>query len=296
MFEGLSGYPPPRVEQELKDLYDQINFETHLKVRGAELSGSQVQLALAGDDVGSGQMIYSAFKDRAEAFVTMLDRTMRRLMHEAYRALGPGSHQSRPYIPLLATPRVGSFAVTIELAQRKGMAQSYFATGDEVIDQVIAGVGLVQEQRFEELPVRINDDEYFLNFVTLAQRLAPDGKRVKMVALTSPRAEVSFTAPKATIPIPAENDGLGHDLVMESDHELGRNTRTYRGVLDQANDRKGANTVGLMVDDKSKPIRLRVRVGMDDVVRSYFGRRVEVVAEGSRNSLTLQGIQEIDEE
>src|SRR4051812_43859896 len=32
VFEGLAGYPPPRVEQELKDLYEQINFITHLQV------------------------------------------------------------------------------------------------------------------------------------------------------------------------------------------------------------------------------------------------------------------------
>jgi len=31
--KGLSGYPPPQIEQELKDLYEQINFEYHLQIR-----------------------------------------------------------------------------------------------------------------------------------------------------------------------------------------------------------------------------------------------------------------------
>ena len=45
--KGLSGYPPPQVEQELKDIYEQINFERHLQVRVLTLENEEFQLSMA---------------------------------------------------------------------------------------------------------------------------------------------------------------------------------------------------------------------------------------------------------
>src|SRR4051794_8562732 len=47
--QGLCGYPPPRVERELKHLFDQINFDNHLQVsEGVELQSEDLQVAMQG--------------------------------------------------------------------------------------------------------------------------------------------------------------------------------------------------------------------------------------------------------
>jgi len=54
--EALTGFPPPRVEQELKELFEQINFAAHLSVRTDPLNVSEVQLAITGNQVGFGRV------------------------------------------------------------------------------------------------------------------------------------------------------------------------------------------------------------------------------------------------
>ncbi len=44
--QGLSGYPPSEIETELKDLYEQVNFEHHLQLRGIALANDDFQLSI----------------------------------------------------------------------------------------------------------------------------------------------------------------------------------------------------------------------------------------------------------
>ena len=39
--QGLAGYPPPEIQEELKNLYEDINFNHHLKLQGITLSKNQ---------------------------------------------------------------------------------------------------------------------------------------------------------------------------------------------------------------------------------------------------------------
>jgi hypothetical protein len=291
VFEALSGYPSPRVEQELKDLYEQLNLTAHLRVRGAELGEGQMQMALVGEDVGSGVVAYTAFEDRVRALIAMIDRTMHRLMGEAYRRASRGSYRSRPFTPFISAPRAGSFAVTILVAQRTDLLAPVRTSSDEVIDQVIGGIDMVQERRFEDLGVLIGDEKYFVNFVSLAQRLAPDGKRIKIVGLTSLRNEVSFTTPRTTIPIPYESGYIGSPALSPRE-----GLQTHRGILGEARARNGGDTIELKVDGSDRSIDARVREGLDDLVRLSVDRHVEVNIAHRGGSRTLQAIGEIDEE
>lgn len=291
--EGLAGYPAPRTEQELKDLFEQINLASHLQTRDTTLTASQMQLALTGNEVGSGQIAYSAFNDRLGALVTMIDRTMRRLMGESYQRGGQGFHQSRPFVPLISSPRLGSFAVTVEVAQKTNRPMTFLTTGDAVIDQVINGIQLVEDQQLDELSRQIPDESYLVNFVSLAQQLAPDGERVKMVGLTSARSQVSFTVPRSTVANPnvAETVSQNGDASPNGLH-------TYTGVLDEATSRK-QERVGLTIPGEGgqpdTSMSLRVKEGMDDIVRSYFNRQVEVTVEHRGRSRILLDITDIEE-
>lgn len=51
---GLSGMPPAELAEELRDLYDDINFRRHLKTKGIQLGDDELQLTLHGNCVGHG--------------------------------------------------------------------------------------------------------------------------------------------------------------------------------------------------------------------------------------------------
>lgn len=286
--EGLSGFPPPKVEQELKELFEQINFDSHLLVRTGALNVAQMQLAIVGQDVGFGRVTYAAFTDRLEAVMSMIRRTVRRLTGEPYRRKGPGSGLSRLFTPIISAPQPGSFSVVIELAQRSNGQQTFLTTGEQVIDQVVEGVRLVQEQQLERLELNIGDKGYFVSFLSAAQQLAPDGESVTMVGLTSAKAKVALTQPKAEIVVPDMEIATSRPLMLDASPR-----GTLRGVLDEAIARDD-NQVGLTTQD-NKTFTLFVREGMDDMVRTYFNRLVEVRVEyrdGRSEIASVSGIEE----
>ncbi len=244
-----------------------------------------MQLSMVGNEVGSGQVAYPAFQERMDAVIGLLNRTMRRLMGEMYQRAGLGSYQSRPFTPLIASPRHGSFAVTIEMAQKVGTTSSFLATGEEVIEQVISGMKLVESQELDKLRNQIGDEKYFINFVSLAQRLAPDGERVKMVGLTSPRSEVSLLTNKIDIALP---------IPTADENRTGPSSEVYRGVLDLASAR-GADRIGLTTENGQR-MSLLVQEGMDDMVRSYFNRNVAVVVRFIGDAYLLLEITEVEEQ
>ena len=280
IFEALSGFPPPRIKQELKDLYEQINFATHLQVRDVVLQDAQVQLALTGNDVGSGLIPYSSFRERVGAFITLIDRTMRRLMGQTYQVRGGGSLLTRPFIPLISSPRIGSFAVTIEVAQKTEVATTFLTSGQNIIDRVVNGLALVQNQDTIALREEISDERYYINFLSMAHQLAPDGEQIKRVGLTTSSREVAFTIPKhkVAIPIPSLSTAdTAHEVTM----------LRYQGVLDEASAR-GNGRLGF-TSDQGSTIDLTVQEGMDDLVRAHFNYHVEVVVQrNGRRNLLLQ--------
>jgi hypothetical protein len=44
--KGLSGYPPPQVEAELKELYEQVNFELELRLQSIVVGEDELDLRL----------------------------------------------------------------------------------------------------------------------------------------------------------------------------------------------------------------------------------------------------------
>ncbi|MEA2586963.1 MAG: hypothetical protein QOF33_5048 [Thermomicrobiales bacterium] len=283
--EGLSGFPPARVEQELSELYDKITFLNHLKVRDLALTSAQVQLSIVGKEVGSGLVPFQSFMQRINAFVTLLDRNTSRLMGVAYQRGKKAIDQVSPYVPMISAPRAGSFSVTVEVAQKTNFTMSYLVSGQEVIDQVMEGMTDVEAQNYDHLKTRIGDESYFVNFVTLAKQLAPDGDRITMVGLTSTKSEVSFTKTKQQLTTPI--------LVEEISRRVDAPT-SYVGVLDEAVARNSGR-IGLTTEDHGI-VRLRVTEGMDDMVRSYFNRKVRVLAMPRGKSNILLEINDVDEE
>jgi hypothetical protein len=52
---GLSGFPPSEIKEELKNLYEDINFKRHLQVSGIVLSENQWLMSIYGNVTSFGQ-------------------------------------------------------------------------------------------------------------------------------------------------------------------------------------------------------------------------------------------------
>jgi len=193
VFEGLSGYPPPTIEQELRDLYDQLNFARHAQVHGITLGQDGVQLALAGDAVATGQVIYNVFRKRSEAIVNIFDRTMRRMMGQPYQKGGTTPDTVRPFQPVITTPMPGSFAVVLQLLPRLNQQLPLGVTGRRIINDAMTNIDLLQRDQTAELQGRFTDERYYRNFVSQAKLLAPDEDGVNLVGLTTVDRIVEFT-------------------------------------------------------------------------------------------------------
>ena len=46
---GLSGFPPPEIEEELKNLYEDVNFMRHLSSKGLLIDPNQWLMTISGD-------------------------------------------------------------------------------------------------------------------------------------------------------------------------------------------------------------------------------------------------------
>ena len=276
--DGLLGLPPARVKQELKDLYEQVTAHAHLSTRGIELTPQEFQIALVGEEVGSGQVLWSEFRRRGEAIAQLVERTASRLLGEPFR---PRSGWSAPFQPFITSPRPGSFATTVTLGYRPGQMQM-LTTADEVIDAVAEGIQLLEAKEFEVFQARFKEPAYLRHFVSQAKELAPDGSRITQVALTTPRRRVSMERPRSESPvISGGDDFLALSLPEVKLLQITTSTRpprptNLRGVLKNA-----------FLDDsriqfepqEGRRLSLWIRDGMIDVVRSHFGGVLDLTIE-----------------
>jgi len=85
---ALSGNPPDDIADELRDLLEQIYFERHLALRGIELQPDEIQMSIAGKEVGYGIASTEAFLQRVENTENLLYRTAERKHKRPYRDRG----------------------------------------------------------------------------------------------------------------------------------------------------------------------------------------------------------------
>jgi hypothetical protein len=263
--KGLSGFPPSQVKEELKTLWEQVNFEAHLQVRGVVLSPEELQLSLQGNVVGPGIIPYDEFLRRIEAMYSILSRTVQRKMKRGYQRTGRLAGMYRYFTPALSVPRAGSFAITFRLALPSEHQKMMFVDTTEIIDEILTGTEFINKGDEERLKELIREEAYYLNFVSLVRKMAPDGDNINLVGLTSNKRQVGLTRQYK-------------DISLVSPVEVSAETRfqhiELKGVLNYAKARK-EDILGLTTED-NRNLYVHVREGMDDLVRSYFDQKVSV--------------------
>jgi hypothetical protein len=184
---ALAGNPPGDLAEELRDLFEQVNFSRHLAVRGVILSDSEVQMSLAGRGIGFGIAPTDEIIGRLERAQSMLYRFAERKLQRPYRDKGQPQRDVRDSVSLFMTvPRAASFAVSLVVGGPQHTLPG-MSVGESVIDEVIDCLDLFVREEEEQLEERIPDEAYRTNFMALAKAIAPDGTEIETVGFTALR-------------------------------------------------------------------------------------------------------------
>ena len=284
---GLSGYPPNDIEQELRQLFEQINFERHLRAKDLVLSDEDMEFTVLGDAVMYGFVLFDEFVKRLNTLRTVLERTTQRLLKEPYKRSRKIPKKIMPFQTVLSVPERGSFSITLKLATpdekyTQTVLPGFVPTPPEIFKEVATGIEFINKLDDEGLQKQITNESYFRNFRALIRDMAPDGQRINFVGIKTIDKSVALTKPKKEIPaVP----------IKEKTEKTKKVSVT--GVLDYARSRRD-DVIGL-TDENGNPHYIRIVEGMDDLVKSYFKENVKVTGELKGKYIFPEEIEPIEE-
>lgn len=298
---GLAGNPPEEIAEELRDLVEDVYFQRHLQLRGIKLEPNEIQLALAGDSVGFGVTSVPEFTDRVTNMEKLLYRTAERKLGRPYRDRGaPKADLKEKFEVYLTVPRAASFAVTLRLGHAAQMELPGMNWAEDIVDEVVDCFELLSLSDVETLRKRINSEPYYRNFVGLARNIAPDGRNVRTVGITTiHKGEERHIALREAPRISAEQnlETLPQvelsPLVPEKPEK--EDLLQVRGILLFADGREGKDEIQI-VDQNKTSHRVSVPEGlMDDIVRPMWKTAVVVTGPRKGQVILLHDIQQIKE-
>jgi len=272
---ALAGSPPNDIADELRDLYEQINFKRHLVVRGITLSDEEIQMSLWGRGIGLGIAPTDAVLERVQNAQRLLYRFAERKMQRPYRDVGQPAKEVKQAVSLYMTaPRAASFAVSFIVG---GSQPSLPGMGlaDSVIGEIIECLEHFAKNEEESLREKIPDQAYYTNFVGLAKAIAPDGEEVENVGFTASRRGVTKTVALKPVSRPVRSGKItevpGPKPRDEEDQVIIIGTLKYADSLEHKDDRIR------IVDDNGAKSTVVVPQGMmSDIVKPLWGSVVKI--------------------
>jgi hypothetical protein len=290
---GLSGNPPQDIAEELRDLFERVNFHRHLDLRGVVLEEDEVQMSIAGKSVSVGIAPSEQLVTRIEHARRLMFRTVERLLCKPYREVGATARALREYGLFVSTPRAASFAVTLRVSHPKPPLPGFekeagFIYSSQVIDEIMSCLDNFNKSEERKLREKIPDDAYFRNFVGIAKSLAPDGTEINQVGFTTLRRgqekRVSLTVPRDQIRLTPERI---EELKAKTEGEL----VTIMGRLLLADARRSERGKIQLIDDTGQAHNVIVPEGMmSDIVKPLWEERVRVFGFYKRRGIRLEDI------
>jgi hypothetical protein len=285
---GLAGTPPSDVAEELRDLFEQINFRRHLKLRGVTLLPEEIQISFAGRGIGFGIAPTDQVLERVDQAQNMLYRIAERKMQRPYRDHGQPTREVKDSVSLYMTvPRAASFAVSLVVGGRQQQLPG-MSTAESVIDEVMECLELFVQGQDQILHEKIPNEAYYTNFVGLAKAMAPDGDEIETVGFTTVRGGSEKTValkprrlkePKLRAPEPIEKKKAETEEI------------TVTGTLKYADSLEHQAPQIRLVEDGGVKRTIVVPPGMmDDIVRPLWGSRVLVTGVLRKGSILLTDI------
>jgi hypothetical protein len=248
-----------------------------LALRGMELRPNEVQMSLAGKEVGYGIAPMESFLKRIQNTASLLFRTAERKRKLPYRDSGRIGRSITDNLQFFLTvPRAASFAVTFRLGETQQLNLPGFSMGEEVIDEVLDCLELYRGGNEQELRQRIHEEAYYLNFVSLAGTIAPDGEKVRLVGFTATRKgstkEVSLTRPASEAPIVRASDVT----TVRNQTQADADTVEVRGVLRFANSLKKTDEIQIVSEGSVRHTVVVPEGMMSDIVKPLWDSEVVI--------------------
>ena len=290
---ALAGNPPGEIADELRELFEKVNFERNLKSEGIQLDESELRLSVQGRKIGFGLAPVQSVMARVSDIEKLVQRTVVYKSGQNYT----DKLISKDYDLFVSAFTPGSFNVVLRLGQFRQQILPGFGRFDEILNALMENIELLNQGQYELLQQKISKPAYFRNFVGLAKKIAPDGSDVSSVGLRAmiggQQRHVSFERKQSDlndIPMPRVNEAA--DELQLTDETL-----SVTGVLKYADALKTKNVVKLL-DEDDKKWTITVPEGlMRDVVRPYFDENVQVTGKRikrKRKSLYLVDIDSLE--
>lgn len=285
---ALAGDPPNEIAEELRDLLEKVSFERHLNVRGITLQSGELQISMTGDEVSFGMMPSSLAIERIQDTEALLLRTAERKAGIPYRKSGrPKNEILDMFNVYMSTPRAASFALTLRI----GATQAIFGQQDDIVSEVIECMKLVNENKIDALQEKITDTSYYNNFLGLTRKIAPDGKKIKMVGFTSKTGDTEQTAMLTT----PQKDIIQVSKSLKKFDVGSGDLVKIQGLLGFA-DKFRRDEIIKVQPSVGQQRTVYVPEGlMDDVVRPHWGKQVVVTGHEDTNTgiITLSTIESV---
>ena len=296
---ALVGNPPHEIAEELRDLFEQVNFRRHLETRGITLDPTEFQFSIIGNAVSYGMALADQFFERVESVEKLIYRTVERISGKDFRERGKLEKSiTDNFAIFVSVPRERSFAVSF----RVGGSEQLFLPGLEssgtassLIDELLTCLELLNSSDEKALQEKISDPAYYRNFIGLSRTIAPDGDQVKQVGFTAIRngqeRMVALTKPQSQI-LPAAITFINEPKKIA----LAENIRMkITGELRHADATNSTEGKIWLVDESGKKHEVIVPAGMmADIVKPLWEDTVEVIGTKAGKKIQLEAIQKAD--
>lgn len=279
---ALSRELSEEIREQVKTLYDNINFSRHLDLHGIVLQDNEVQISLAGDGVASGMIREDVFFEKLSTINKLFQRSAERKENRPFRKKGrPASDITDRYCTFLSSARAGSYAVTLRIGGYNSPSiDSFQSAANTLIEDVLTNLSLVDAGDMNSLIERIPDMTYLENFVNLSKELAPDGSQLKLVGLTyiknGQENPVPFKRKRSEFKeIISEVSRYSLSSTEESQESVVEEIIT--GVLSGADSPSGRVLIREDVQKSGRRLEIQVPAGLTDIVKTYYDDCVSVL-------------------
>lgn len=283
---ALSGDPPPEIASELRDLYEQVNLQRHLKVRGVVLGHREFQMSITGNAVGLGVADSEVFVGRVQDLEKLIHRTAERQASRPFRERGRRVKSlAEDMTVYLSVPRAASFAVTFRLGHPQQLTFPGMDPAEAVIQELLECIEALGAGQFQQFEQRIPDPAYRRNFLALAKRIAPDGEAVRAIGFTT-----SIQGRERRVLLERTADQVVPPGTIASATEE-RELIAVDGTLKYADSTKHNRDEIRIVDDHGHKHKILVPEGMmDDIVRPLWDFGVRIRGRKQRGFIVLEDI------
>ncbi len=275
---GLMGNPPLEIAEEMRNIYEQVNFKRHMELKGITLDGNEIQLSLAGPEISKGLAGSEELLKRLDAIEKITLRTAERKSGLPFREKGSTSKEIREnFKSFVSIPRAASFAVTIRFGRPLTQKPlfSKFGTTENIIDDIMHNLELINTRKEKKLKEEIKDENYYTNLLGFSRVLAPDGERIKLVGLT-----VCRDGKENHLALSRAKEKIDISPTSEEVHEEKYEKKTVTGTLTYADAQKKKIK---LIEENGKSHSIIVPSGLSDIVKPYWEESVIITGKVRKN-------------